>query len=60
MHDSFAHLRGALGDRYQPVRELGGGGMAQVYLAEDVKHQRQVAIKEIGRASCRERVLQVV
>ena len=45
MHDSFAHLRGALSDRYQPVRELGGGGMAQVYLAEDVKHQRQVAIK---------------
>jgi Tol biopolymer transport system component len=45
MNDSFAHLRVALGDRYQPVRELGGGGMAQVYLAEDVKHQRQVAIK---------------
>ena len=45
MNDSFAHLRGALGDRYQPLRELGGGGMALVYLAEDGKHQRQVAIK---------------
>ena len=32
-------------DRYRIVRELGRGGMATVYLAEDTKHHRQVAIK---------------
>src|SRR4051812_5937968 len=35
----------ALADRYRIERELGAGGMATVYLAEDVKHRRQVAIK---------------
>ncbi len=35
----------ALADRYRIERELGEGGMATVYLAEDLKHQRQVAIK---------------
>jgi serine/threonine-protein kinase len=35
----------ALGDRYAIERELGRGGMATVYLAQDVKHHRQVAIK---------------
>jgi serine/threonine-protein kinase len=34
-----------LGDRYSIERELGEGGMATVYLATDVKHDRQVAIK---------------
>jgi len=47
-------LSGALGDRYRVQRELGQGGMAVVYLADDLKHQRQVAIKvlrpEIARA----------
>src|SRR3954453_19171112 len=38
-------LRTALGDRYRLERELGQGGMATVYLAEDLKHRRQVAIK---------------
>ena len=36
-----------LGDRYQVGRELGRGGMARVYLARDLKHQRDVAIKVI-------------
>jgi eukaryotic-like serine/threonine-protein kinase len=38
-------LAGALADRYRIERELGAGGMATVYLAQDLKHDRQVAIK---------------
>jgi serine/threonine-protein kinase len=38
-------LQTALADRYRIVRELGRGGMATVYLADDVKHHRQVAVK---------------
>ena len=39
------HLESALGDRYRIERELGRGGMATVYLARDLKHDRPVAIK---------------
>jgi len=38
-------LTDALADRYRLERELGAGGMATVYLAEDLKHHRSVAIK---------------
>ena len=38
-------LSAALADRYRFERELGQGGMATVYLAEDLKHGRQVAVK---------------
>jgi eukaryotic-like serine/threonine-protein kinase len=38
-------LAAALADRYRIERELGQGGMATVYLAHDLKHDRQVAIK---------------
>ena len=38
-------LAEALADRYRIERELGQGGMATVYLAEDLKHHRKVAIK---------------
>jgi serine/threonine-protein kinase len=40
-----ARLSTALADRYRIERELGQGGMATVYLAHDLKHDRQVAIK---------------
>src|SRR5690349_2371460 len=38
-------LKAALRDRYRIERELGQGGMATVYLAYDLKHDRKVAIK---------------
>src|SRR5829696_7121333 len=38
-------LKSALGDTYAIDRELGRGGMATVYLAQDVKHDRLVALK---------------
>jgi serine/threonine protein kinase/tetratricopeptide (TPR) repeat protein len=38
-------LRAQLGDRYAIERELGQGGMATVYLATDLRHDRSVAIK---------------
>jgi len=38
-------LRAALADRYRVERELGEGGMATVYLAHDLKHDREVALK---------------
>ena len=38
-------LSAALADRYHIERELGAGGMATVYLAHDVKHDRKVALK---------------
>src|SRR5204863_4824734 len=36
---------GALGRRFEYVRQLGQGGMAEVYLATDRFHQRQIALK---------------
>jgi tetratricopeptide (TPR) repeat protein len=45
MPDLFDRLKDALADRYTIERELGFGGMATVYLAEDLKHHRHVAIK---------------
>jgi serine/threonine-protein kinase len=43
--DISARLRAALGDRYLIEDEIGRGGAATVYLAQDVKHERKVAIK---------------
>lgn len=43
--DVATRLAGALADRYRVERELAGGGMATVYLAHDLRHDRQVAVK---------------
>jgi serine/threonine protein kinase len=40
-----SRLTTALADRYRIERELGQGGMATVYLAQDLKHDRKVAVK---------------
>ncbi len=45
MPEITQHLKTALADRYVIEREVGAGGMATVYLAHDVKHERKVALK---------------
>ena len=45
MNTAPERLAAALADRYRIERELGAGGMATVYLAEDLKHKRKVALK---------------
>ena len=59
--DVMMRLTAALADRYAVTRELGAGGMATVYLAHDLKHARDVAIKvlhpDLGAALGGERFL---
>ena len=61
MTDVLSRLTTALADRYRIARELGAGGMATVYLAHDLKHDRDVAIKvlhpDLGAALGGERFL---
>ena len=45
MTEALDRLKAALADKYTIERELGAGGMATVYLARDLKHGRQVALK---------------
>ncbi len=45
MAELLDRLKAALADRYQIEREIGSGGMAIVYLALDLKHNRKVAVK---------------
>ncbi|MFB3112574.1 MAG: protein kinase, partial [Gemmatimonadales bacterium] len=64
MPDLLDQLKTALADRYAIEREIGAGGMATVYLARDVKHQRQVAVKvlrpELAAAVGSERFLREI
>jgi len=57
----LVQLRAALDGRYRVERELGAGGMATVYLATDLRHDRDVAIKvlhpELGAALGSDRFL---
>ena len=48
-YSAFSLLRNALSGRYAIERELGHGGMATVYLARDVRHDRAVAVKVVER-----------
>jgi serine/threonine-protein kinase len=41
--DRLHRLKAALSGRYRVERELGSGGMATVYLADDLRHTRKVA-----------------
>jgi len=62
--DVLETLRAALAERYAVERELGRGGMATVFLAEDLKHHRPVAIKvlhqELAAALGAERFLREI
>ena len=53
MSDAVTRLNAALEGRYAIERELGEGGMSTVYLADDLKHQRKVALNVTGVASSR-------
>lgn len=60
----FPGLAAALADHYRLDRELGVGGMATVFLAHDIKHDRDVAMKvlrpDVGQALGRERFLREI
>src|SRR6059058_1611990 len=61
MSEALLRLTPALSDRYRIERELGAGGMATVFLAHDLRHDRDVAIKvlhaDLGAALGGERFL---
>ena len=64
MAELLERLKTILADRYEIESEIGRGGMAAVYLAEDLKHRRKVAIKvlhpELASTLGSERFLQEI
>ena len=48
MSDSFNRLASALADRYRVERELGAGGMATVYLAHHLRHERDSGLRAVA------------
>ncbi|HJU66128.1 MAG TPA: serine/threonine-protein kinase, partial [Gemmatimonadaceae bacterium] len=48
MSDLDARLESTLADRYTVERQIGGGGMAVVYLARDLRYERRVALKVLA------------
>jgi eukaryotic-like serine/threonine-protein kinase len=64
VNDTVTRLRTALAGRYVIEREAGAGGMARVYVAEDLRHRRKVAIKvlkpELAEAIGGERFLREI
>ena len=56
MSDPAVRLNAALEGRHAIERELGEGGMATVYLADDTKHERKVALKTL-ECACRPSVV---
>ena len=46
--DALAQLKASLSQRYDIEREIGAGGMATVYLARDIRHDRHVALKVLN------------
>jgi serine/threonine-protein kinase len=61
---AYNALTAALADRYRIERELGRGGMATVYLARDIRHERDVAVKvlnsDVAASVGRERFLREI
>ncbi len=64
MNELLSRLKTALANRYSVQHEIGRGGMATVFLAQDIKHARPVAVKvlapELGASLAADRFLREI